>query len=64
MTDNVVNIKQPIKYAARSTVAIENKQGKWRLRLPRLIAQDSARYISTCLDATQEHFKKVQRVAW
>lgn len=62
--DNVVTIKQPLKYASRGTVAIENKQGKWRLRLPRSIAQDSARYISTRLDATEEHFKKVQRVAW
>lgn len=64
MNNNVVNLKQPIKYAARGTVAIEDKQGKWRLRLPRAIAQDSARYISTRLDATEEHFKKVQRVAW
>jgi integrase len=64
MNDNVVNIKQPIKYAARGTVTIENKQGKWRLRLPRSVAQDSARYISTRLDATESNFKKVQRVAW
>lgn len=64
MSDNVVNIQQSIKYAARGTVAIEDKQGKWRLRLPRSVAQDSARYISTRLDATEEHFKKVQRVAW
>lgn len=64
MTNNVFNLKQPVKYASRGTVAIEDKQGKWRLRLPRSVAQDSARYISTRLDATEEHFKKVQRVAW
>lgn len=64
MNDKVVNIKQPLKYAPRGSVTIENKQGKWRLRLPRSIAQDSARYISTRLDATEDNFKKVQRVAW
>lgn len=64
MIDNVVTLKQPLKYASRGTVTIKNKQGKWRLRLPRSVAQDSARYISTRLDATEENFKKVQRVAW
>ena len=50
--------------ATRGTVTVEEKQGKWRLRLPRAVAQDSARYISTRLDATPENFKKAQAVAW
>lgn len=50
--------------ATRGTVAIEDKQGKWRIRLPRTVAKDSQRYISTRLDATLENLKKVQIVAW
>lgn len=60
MNDNVVNIKQPLKYAARGSVTIENKQGKWRLRLPRSVAKDSARYISTRLDATESNCEALQ----
>lgn len=50
--------------AARGTVTVEQKQGKLRIRLPRTVAKDSQRYISTRLDPTQENLKKVQRVAW
>lgn len=50
--------------AVRGTVAIEDKQGKWRIRLPRAVAKDSQRYISTRLDSTPENLKKVQVVAW
>jgi hypothetical protein len=50
--------------AAIGTVAIEEKQGKWRIRLPRTVAKDSARYISTRLDATTENFKQAQLAAW
>lgn len=50
--------------AAIGTVAIEEKQGKWRIRLPRTVAKDSARYISTRLDATPENFKQAQITAW
>lgn len=50
--------------AKRGTVAIEEKQGKWRLRLPRTVAKDSQRYIATRLDATPENFKKAQTKAW
>lgn len=50
--------------AVRGTVAIEEKQGKWRIRLPRAIAQDSPRYIYTKLDAISENLKKVQTIAW
>lgn len=49
------------KKAGVSTIAIEAKQGKWRIRLPRSIAKDAARYISTRLDTTPENFKKAQR---
>ncbi|MBW4638968.1 MAG: hypothetical protein KME05_12165 [Gloeocapsa sp. UFS-A4-WI-NPMV-4B04] len=48
----------------KGTVGIENKDGKWRLRLPRSIAKDSARYISTRLDATPTNLRKVQIRAW
>jgi integrase len=45
-------------------VGLENKQGKIRLRLPRSVAEGSARYISTGLDFTPENHKKAQIVAW
>ncbi len=48
----------------KGTVGIENKDGKWRLRLPRSVAKDSARYISTRLDATPTNFKRVKIRAW
>lgn len=50
--------------AASGAVGIDERQGKWRIRLPRAIAKDSARYISTRLNATPENLKKVQVVAW
>lgn len=49
------------KKASVGTVAIEDKQGKWRIRLPRTVAHDGSRYISTRLDATPENYRKVQR---
>lgn len=48
----------------RGSVAIEEKQGKWRIRLPRVVAKDSSRYIATTLEATPDNLKKVQRVVW
>lgn len=51
----------PQRKASAGTIAIEEKQGKWRIRLPRSIAKDAARYISTRLDATPENLRKVQR---
>lgn len=51
----------PQRKASAGTIAIEEKQGKWRICLPRSIAKDAARYISTRLDATPENFRKVQR---
>lgn len=51
----------PQRKASAGTIAIEEKQGKYRIRLPRSIAKDSSRYISTRLDATPENFRKVQR---
>lgn len=59
MADTAVKIK-----AAKGTVTIEVKQGKWRIRLPRTVAKDSQRYISTTLEATPDNLKKVQRVVW
>lgn len=47
-----------------AAVGIENKDGKYRLRLPRSVAKDSARYISTRLNATPTNFKRVQIRAW
>ncbi|MBD2566411.1 tyrosine-type recombinase/integrase [Anabaena lutea] len=46
------------------TVGIEERAGYWRLRLPRIVAKDSPRYISTGLKADPDNFKKVQRLAW
>lgn len=51
----------PQRKASAGTIAIEEKQGKYRIRLPRSIAKDSSRYISTRLDATPENLRKVQR---
>ncbi|KOP22614.1 hypothetical protein AMR41_30700 [Hapalosiphon sp. MRB220] len=48
----------------RGSVGVETKAGKLRLRLPRTIAIDSSRYISTGLDDTPDNLKKVQRLAW
>lgn len=48
----------------RGTVAVEEKQGKLRIRLPRTVAIASARYISTRLDITPENYKKAQVKAW
>lgn len=45
-------------------VGIENKEGKLRLRLPRTVAQNSSRYISTGLTDTPDNRKKAQVVAW
>lgn len=46
--------------APRGTVGVEEKQGKWRIRLPRAVAKDGHRYIATGLDATLENYKKAQ----
>lgn len=43
MINNIVEIKQPSRNL-KGSVAFEDKQGKWRLRLPRQIAQGAARY--------------------
>lgn len=50
--------------ASAGGVGIDVRQGKLRLRLPRAIAKDASRYISTRLDDTPENLKKVQVVAW
>lgn len=50
--------------AARGTVGIEVKNNKIRLRLPRVVAIGSQRYIATGLEATPENHKKAQIVAW
>lgn len=41
-------------------VGIETKQGKLRIRLPRAIAKDASRYISTRLDDTPANLEKVR----
>ncbi|GBE90849.1 Arm DNA-binding domain-containing protein [Nostoc cycadae] len=45
-------------------IGLENKQGKLRLRLPRVIADGSLRYIYTGLPDTPENRKKAQVIAW
>ncbi|MBU7586855.1 MAG: tyrosine-type recombinase/integrase [Nostoc sp. TH1S01] len=45
-------------------IGLENKQGKLRLRLPRVIADGSLRYIYTGLPDTPDNRKKAQVVAW
>lgn len=45
-------------------IGLENKQGKLRLRLPRVIADGSLRYIYTGLSDTPDNRKKAQVVAW
>ena len=46
------------------TVGIEVKGTKLRLRLPRSIALDSHRYISTKWDNTPDNTKRIQVIAW
>jgi hypothetical protein len=41
-------------------VGIETKQGKLKIRLPRAVAKDASRYISTRLDDTPPNLKKVR----
>lgn len=53
-----MNTKLP---SSTGLVAVDERQGKWRIRLSRSIAKDAARYISTRLDATPENLRKVQR---
>ncbi|BCL34593.1 hypothetical protein NSMS1_10400 [Nostoc sp. MS1] len=53
-----------LKKANTGEIGIENKQGKLRLRLPRLIVDGSLRYIYTGLADTPENRKKAQIVAW
>lgn len=48
--------------ATKTAIGIEERNGRLRLRLPRVIAEGSARYISTGL--TPEDFRKAQAVAW
>ena len=50
--------------APRGSVGIETFKGRLRLRLPRVVAADSSRYISSGLEATAENTKTAQRVAW
>lgn len=50
--------------AAVGAVGVDERQGKLRIRLPRSVAKDAARYITTRLDATPENLKRVQVVAW
>lgn len=56
-----MNTRKP---ASAGSVGVDTRQGKWRIRLPRSVAKDSQRYISTRLDATPENLKRVQTVAW
>ncbi|ABA22192.1 probable integrase [Trichormus variabilis ATCC 29413] len=57
--------KSPLRgKSSKADVAVEDKQGKLRLRLPRRIADGSSRYIYTGLDATTDNQKKAQVVAW
>ncbi|MBD2245118.1 site-specific integrase [Nostoc sp. FACHB-888] len=51
--------------AKTGTVGIEKYRGKYRLRLPRAIANGSSRYIFTGLSVdSQDGYKKAQRLAW
>jgi hypothetical protein len=49
--------------ASKGTVALETKQGKIRLRLPRSVAEGSARYISTRLASNPENIRKAKILA-
>ncbi|WP_017654270.1 tyrosine-type recombinase/integrase [Fortiea contorta] len=49
---------------ATTKVGLETKANKIRLRLPRAVAGESNRYISTGLDSTPDNLKKAQIVAW
>ncbi|ACC79546.1 site-specific integrase [Nostoc punctiforme] len=54
-----------MKKAKPGTVGIEEYRGKYRLQLPRMIANGSSRYISTGLDTHNPgSIKQVQRLAW
>jgi integrase len=49
------------KKGSRGSVGIEEKNDKYRIRLPRSVAEGSSRYISTGLDVTEANYKRVQR---
>jgi integrase len=55
---------QTTKKKTSGSVGIEVKGNKLRLRLPRLVASDSRRYIHTRLDNTAENRKRLQVIAW
>jgi integrase len=55
---------QTTKKKTSGSVGIEVKGNKLRLRLPRLVATGSHRYIHTRLDNTAENRKRLQVTAW
>lgn len=48
----------------RGSVVVEEKGGKWRIRLPRTVCGGKQLYISTSLEATPANLKKCQAIAW
>lgn len=53
-----------VKYKPAGTVAIEVKGNRLRLRLPRYIAKDSKRYISTRWENNPDNRNRLQVIAW
>ncbi|MEH2280614.1 MAG: tyrosine-type recombinase/integrase [Nostoc sp.] len=54
-----------MKKAKPGTVGIEKYRGKYRIRLPRAIANGSSRYISTGIATDDPNaLKRIQRLAW
>lgn len=49
--------------SVKGLVGVEEKAGRYRLRLPRSIAEGSSRYISTGLTASRENYARVLQVA-
>jgi integrase len=54
-----MNRKSSSTRLSKGSVGIEEKQGKYRIRLPRKVAEDSARYLSTGLTTSPENYRLV-----
>lgn len=61
-TANKNNSRAGLPEKRKGKVSIEEKAGKYRVRLPRTVADGASRYISTRLDATPTNKRLVQRV--
>lgn len=58
-----IPVQMATRMATQHSIGIETKGNRYRLRLPRCVANGSSRYISTSLEATPVNLRRCQRVA-